>query len=100
MKLELHDHHSVQQIRPFLDHALGCAELRLQRMALLDRPLAQLSQPARARLISELFAAKVGCAVLAVLRWPLRLWPFATGARRLTDSYLDDPGLGGGPRSP
>src|SRR5262249_43829972 len=42
------DHPVMKHLPAFLDHANRCAELRLRRIGVLDRPLAELSGLARA----------------------------------------------------
>lgn len=86
-------HPVLDQLQPFLAHALRCSELRLQRLGLLDRPLAQLSPATKAGLLAELAAQKTGHAVLDALRWPLSQLPFVAKKRRLTDTYLNDPAI-------
>jgi hypothetical protein len=67
-------------------HVADVSELRLRRTGVLDRPLADVSRPARARLIIEGLAART----LAPLR-PAR-------RQRLTDTYLQDPSIAGAVR--
>lgn len=77
------DHPVMSQLPAFLEASLGAAELRLTRMGILDRPLAQIGWAERARLIAAAYGGK-----LAERLRPRR-------AKRLTDTYLDDPLVGG-----
>lgn len=88
------DHPVLSQVRPFLTHALACAELRLLRMGLCDEPLSQLTATHKSRLLAELAAVKAAHGVRARLRWPLG--PMLNRKRRLTDTYLDDPAVRAG----
>lgn len=73
------DHPVLRQVPAFLQRTTEVTELRLRRLGLLDRPLAQVSRPARAALIARALARRVAT----------RLMP---GRRRLlTDTYLEDP---------
>lgn len=87
------DHPVLTQLPAFLDHSLACAELRLRRTGLLDRPLAELSSTRRALLVAEAFAQKALVKLGRLLTLPLRLLPVVGKKRRLTDSYLADPAL-------
>ncbi|HEX3478457.1 MAG TPA: ferritin-like domain-containing protein [Kofleriaceae bacterium] len=84
------DHPVMKHLPAFLDHANHCAELRLRRIGVLDRPLAELSGAARARLVAEAYGGKL----LGGLGWlvtaPLRLLPLWPKKKRLTDTYLQD----------
>lgn len=60
-------------------HLVAVSELRLRRMGLLDRPLAQISAARRGALVSGALASRAVA--------PLRR------RRRLTESYLQDPSL-------
>jgi len=77
------DHPVMRQLPDFLKATIASADLRLQRMGLLDRPLAEIGWPERARLIASAYASKV----LSRARPSLR------PRRRLTETYLDDPVL-------
>jgi hypothetical protein len=83
-------HPVLSQLRPFLFHALRCAELRVERMGLSEQPLSTLSRVQAAGLLAELGASKLGHSLRRVLRLPL---PFIGSPTRLTDTYLDDPQL-------
>lgn len=90
MGTRLSAHHPVlRQLPAFLSFARSRAELRLMRMGVLDRPLAQV--PAW-ELGLALAAAYSGSALSSLGRMGRRLAPFGR-PRRLTDVYLDDPDL-------
>lgn len=80
----------LRQLPAFLDHANRCAELRLRRIGVLDRPLADLSFAKRAALVVEAYGGKLLGAIGAVATFPLRLLPWLK-QRRVTDTYLADP---------
>ena len=84
------EHLVMKHLPAFLDHANRCAELRLRRIGVLDRPLTELSGLARARLVAEAYGGKL----LGGLGWlvtaPLRLLPLWPKKKRLTDTYLQD----------
>ena len=84
------EHPVMKHLPAFLDHANRCAELRLRRIGVLDRPLAELSGVSRARLVAEAYGGKL----LGGLGWlvtaPLRLLPLWPRKKRLTDTYLQD----------
>jgi bacterioferritin (cytochrome b1) len=84
------DHVVMKHLPAFLDHANVCAELRLRRIGVLDRPLTELSGWARARLVAEAYGGKLlgGAGWLVTL--PLRVLPLWPRKKRLTDTYLDD----------
>ncbi len=85
------EHAVLSQVQPFLAHALRCAELRVERMGLSDRPLSQLSFSQRSALVAELSGSKLAHGVGALLRGPFGL--LFPRKRRLTDTYLSDPGV-------
>ena len=90
MEKRLPDGASVLRHLPaFLDHANHCAELRLRRIGVLDRPLAELSTLARARLVIEAYGGKLLGSIGALLATPLRLLPWFK-KKRVTDTYLLD----------
>jgi bacterioferritin (cytochrome b1) len=84
------DHAVMKHLAAFLDHANVCAELRLRRIGVLDRPLAELSGWSRARLVAEAYGGKLlgGAGWLVTL--PLRILPLWPKKKRLTDTYLRD----------
>ena len=77
-RLAPQDHPVMQQLPEYLRATLRASEQRLERMGLLDRPLAKMSRFEKARLVAGAYAAK--------LRPAARM-------RRLTDTYLADPQL-------
>jgi bacterioferritin (cytochrome b1) len=84
------DHPVLQHLPAFLDHANACAELRLQRIGVLDRPLAELSGPRRALLVAEAYGGKLLGGLASLIALPLRLLPLWPKKKRLTDTYLRD----------
>lgn len=87
------EHGVLGQIDGFLAHALACNELRLRRMGMLHRPLAELSTAQRSGLIAAAYGQKLGHGALDLLGTPLRMLPFVGRRKRLTDTYLDDPAV-------
>lgn len=71
----------LRQLPQFLAKVVHVHELRMQRMGLLDRPLAALPTWRRVALVLEAYAGKLVGALV-----PKR-------NRRLTDTYLADPAL-------
>ena len=65
------DHPVMKHLPAFLDHANACAELRLRRIGVLDRPLAELPAARRALLVAEAYGGKLagGLASLASCRY-------------------------------
>jgi bacterioferritin (cytochrome b1) len=86
------DHKVLAQLPKFLEKTIACNELRLQRVGLLDRPLAQLSAVKRAALVVEAYGGKLLGALGRVLTLPLRLSGIGK-KQRLTDTYLNDPAI-------
>lgn len=80
----------LRQLPAFLEHANRCAELRLRRIGVLDRPLADLSWARRAALVVEAYGGKLVCAIGSIAIAPLRLLP-RLRKHRVTDTYLADP---------
>ncbi|MEO6773459.1 MAG: ferritin-like domain-containing protein [Kofleriaceae bacterium] len=78
----------------FLDHANTCAELRLRRIGLLDRPLAELSGAKRTALVVEAYGGKLLGGLGSILATPLRLLPWFK-RKRVTATYLLDPHVTG-----
>ena len=81
-------HPVLARMPDFLSLALSCNETRLLRMGVLEKPLSELSVRAKAGLVAEAYARKGKDAARATLQG---LRP--GGKRRLTETYLDDPGL-------
>lgn len=91
------DHPVLRQLPAFLELTNRCAELRLQRMGVLDRPLAELGAMKRAALVAEAYGGKALAGLGSLLMAPLRLLPFWPKKKRLTDIYLDDPHIRNAP---
>jgi bacterioferritin (cytochrome b1) len=89
------DHPVLRQLPEFLAFANRCAETRLQRIGVLDRPLVELSGLRRALLVVEAYGGKALGSLGHLLTTPLRLLPFWPKKKRLTDSYLADPHIVG-----
>lgn len=92
------DHPALQQLPALVRHTVRVAELRLQRIGLVDRPLSSISSARKALYVLEAYAGKllgglVGL-VLGVVLFPLRMLGFFR-PKRLTDTYLDDPHVRG-----
>jgi hypothetical protein len=88
------NHEAVQKLPDLVRHTVRCAETRLMRIGLTDRPLSEMSAAAKLALVIEAYAGKaIGglvALVLGVVLFPLRL--FGVGRpKRLTETYLDDP---------
>jgi hypothetical protein len=84
----------LHHLPAFLDHANKCAELRLRRIGVLDRPLDQLSAGRRALLVLEAYGGKLLGGLGSLLATPLRLLPWFR-KKRVTDTYLADPHVTG-----
>jgi hypothetical protein len=84
------DHVVLKHLPAFLAHANKCAEIRLQRIGVLDRPLAEISSVKRAALVAEAYAGKALGGLGSLLMLPLRALPFWPKKKRLTDTYLSD----------
>ena len=90
-KLAREPEHPVMRYLPaFLAHANTCAELRLRRIGVLDRPLAELSRARRAALVVEAYGGKLLGALGSLLLLPLKILPWFR-KKRITDTYLADP---------
>ena len=85
------DHPVLSQLPRFLEHSVQCAELRMRRIGLLDRPLTELSGGTRAALVAEAYGGKALGLLGKLLMWPLKLLPFVGKKKRLTETYLEDP---------
>jgi hypothetical protein len=83
----------VMRKLPAFARAVAAAhELRLRRMGLIDRPLAELPAWRQALLVAYAHAGKLLERVATSLAAPLRALGLVRG-RRLTDVYLADPAL-------
>ena len=92
-------HPVMRHLPEFLALSNRCAELRLRRIGVLDRPLAELGTLRRAALVAEAYGGKALGGLLSLVTWPLRLLPFWPKKKRLTDTYLRDPHVTGKDRS-
>lgn len=88
------DHVVLRHLPAFLEHANRCAELRLRRIGVLERPLAELSGARRAALVAEAYGGKLVGGLGSLLALPLKLLPWFR-RRRVTDTYLADPHVTG-----
>jgi bacterioferritin (cytochrome b1) len=84
------DHPVMKHLPAFLEHANACAELRLRRIGVLDRPLAELSGARRALLVAEAYGGKLLGGLASLITLPLRVLPLWPRRKRLTDTYLRD----------
>src|SRR6185295_16703956 len=84
------DHAVMKHLPAFLAHANVCAELRLRRIGVLDRPLTEVSGWTRARLVAEAYAGKGLGGLVSLVTLPLRILPLWPRKKRLTDTYLRD----------
>src|SRR5438270_3460007 len=84
------DHVVLKHLPAFLAHANHCAELRLRRIGVIDRPLAEIGGAKRAALVAEAYGGKLLGGLGSLLALPLRLLPWFK-KKRLTDTYLQDP---------
>jgi hypothetical protein len=84
------DHPVLSQLPAFLAHANRCAELRLRRIGVLERPLEELSGLRRALLVAEAYGGKALGGLFSLVTFPLRLLPLWPKKKRLTDTYLQD----------
>src|SRR5438093_771848 len=70
------DHVVLKHLPAFLDHANQCAELRLRRIGVLDRPLAEISGAKRALYVAEAYGGKALGGLASLVTLPLRLLPW------------------------
>lgn len=83
MQKRLPAHPVLEQLPAFLEFSVGCAEKRLLRMGVLQKPLAQLSFREKAFAVAAAYGSSLfGAPLRALRRKP-----------RLTDTYLRDPSL-------
>lgn len=85
------DHPILEKLPAFLAKTNECAELRLVRMGVVDRPLAELSRAKKALLVAEAYGGKLLGGVGSLVMALPRLLPFWPKKKRLTDYYLQDP---------
>jgi hypothetical protein len=83
-------HDVMKHLPAFLEHANVCAELRLRRIGVLDRPLTELSAAKRALLVAEAYGGKLLGGLVSLVTFPLRMLPLWPKKKRLTDTYLRD----------
>jgi bacterioferritin (cytochrome b1) len=88
------DHVVLKHLPAFLDHANRCAELRLLRIGVLEKPLAEMSGAKRAALVAEAYGGKALGGLGSLVMLPLRLLPWFR-RKRVTDTYLADPHITG-----
>ena len=88
------DHVVLKHLPAFLAHANTCAEIRLRRIGVLEKPLAELSGAKRATLVAEAYAGKALGSLGSLVMLPLRLLPWFR-KKRVTDTYLSDPRVTG-----
>jgi len=88
------DHVVMKHLPAFLAHANRCAETRLRRIGVLDRPLAEISGAKRKLLIAEAYGGKLVGGLAGLVTFPFRLLPWFK-KRRVTDTYLLDPHVTG-----
>lgn len=94
------DHPVLSRLPEFLHKTLECAELRMRRMGLLDRPLAELDAARRAALVAEAYGGKALGGLGRLVTLPLRVLPFWPKKKLLTDTYLSDPAVRALPPAP
>src|ERR1700682_2344844 len=83
MRLRLPAQHQVLSKLPkFLQFTVECAETRLLRMGVLEKPLAEMPAVSKAAAVAAAYG-------LSALSLPRRLLP----RRRLTETYLRDPAI-------
>jgi hypothetical protein len=87
------DHPVLSRLPEFLEKTTACAEQRMLRIGLLDRPLAELGGGQRATLVAEAYGGKALGMLGRLVIWPFRILPFVGRKKLLTDTYLDDPAL-------
>lgn len=85
------DHPVIGQLPAFVKFTVSRAELRMLRMGLLDRPLAEISVAERMALVAESFAGKAASSVARKLVVSPLQKVGLFREKRLTDTYLDDP---------
>jgi bacterioferritin (cytochrome b1) len=88
------DHVVLKHLPAFLAHANRCAEIRLRRIGVLDRPLEEISSAKRALLVAEAYGGKLVGGIGSLLATPFKLLPWFK-RKRVTDTYLLDPHITG-----
>jgi hypothetical protein len=88
------DHPALALLPAFVRHSVAMAELRLRRIGLLDRPLAEIGTARKLALVFEAYAGKLLgfllSFVISIVLTPFRMFGLFT-TKRLTDTYLGDP---------
>ncbi len=82
MRSRLPEHEALAKLPAFLEFTVQCAEKRLLRMGVLEKPLAEMSAVTKAAAVAAAYGG-------SLLRMPLKLLP----RKRLTDTYLRDPAM-------
>ena len=88
------DHPVLKFLPQFLALSNKCAETRLRRIGVLDRPLSEMGTFKRAALVAEAYGGKALGGLASLVTLPFRLLPWFR-RKRLTDIYLDDPHVAG-----
>jgi len=88
------DHVVLKHLPAFLEHANKCAEIRLRRIGVLERPLSEISGARRAALVAEAYGGKLLGGLASLVALPLKLLPWFR-RKRVTDTYLADPHVTG-----
>jgi hypothetical protein len=88
------DHVVLKHLPAFLAHANQCAEIRLRRIGVLDRPLSELSSMKRKLLVAEAYGGKLAGGLGSLITLPFRALPWFK-KKRVTDTYLADPHVTG-----
>jgi hypothetical protein len=92
------DHIVLKHLPAFLAHANTCAEIRLRRIGVLDRPLSEVSGAKRKLLIAEAYGGKfvggIGSLLGSLVAAPFRVFGLFK-RKRVTDTYLLDPHVTG-----
>ncbi len=88
------DHVVLKHLPAFLAHANQCAETRLRRIGVLEKPLAEMSGAKRKLLIAEAYGGKLLGGIGSLLTFPIRMLPWFK-KKRVTDTYLLDPHVTG-----
>ena len=84
------DHPLLKHLPAFLDLSVRNSELRMRRMGLLDRPLAEMGTAKRAALVAEAYGGKALGGLASIVTLPLRVLPLWPKKKRLTETYLRD----------
>lgn len=87
------NHPLIKQVPAFLEHTCQCAEIRLERMGIVDTPLSSISFFKKALYVLEAYGAKIPGILWGLIKFPFKLLSkiFKRKTLRLTDHYLSDP---------